>query len=306
MSPPWFLGVKLILVKFINFVYIIYMNIGSHVSSANGLWNAPYRARDFGLDTFQMFSRSPHGGKASVFDKDVVEKFKNAMKECEFKSFVIHAPYYTNLGSANNRIYYGTISAIREELERGSLLGAEYVMFHPGSFKDLGEKEGMKKVISGIDKVLDGYSGSTKLLVEISAGAGEIAGDSFRELGEMLFGNKKYLGKSLAGICFDTQHAFASGYDLREKKAIKKVFENFDKTIGLKYLKLIHANDSKVEFGGKKDRHEHIGDGFIGIDGFKELFKYLKSKKIDVSWILETQDDKKVEDVEKLKAIFNG
>ena len=276
------------------------MIIGAHVSAAGGVWNAPANAADLGLETFQIFTRPPQGGPAPVLSTLNVDRFKAEMKKYGFADFVIHAPYFTNLGSANNRIYYGTISVLKLELERGSLLGASYVMFHPGSLGELGQKAGMKKVIEGVGKALEGYTGKTKLLVEISAGAGSIYGDTFEELAQILQGNQKYLRKTLGGICFDTQHAFAAGYDLLTEESILDVFQKFDKMIGLQYLKLIHANDSKVALGGYLDRHEHIGEGKIGLEGFQALNKFLKSKKIDVSWILETKEAKREQDVERL------
>ena len=152
-------------------------------------------------------------------------------------------------------------------------------------------------------KVLDKYDGSTKLLVEISAGTGSICGDTFDELAFILDHNKKYLGRTLAGICFDTQHAFAAGYDLRTPEAITKVFKQFEKEIGLGFLKLVHANDSKVELGKQRDRHEHIGEGFLGVEGFTDLAQFFKKKKINVAWILETKSAKRLQDVKRLKEI---
>ena len=296
------------------------MRIGAHVSAVGGVWNAPANAAKQKLDTFQIFSRPPQGGPAPKIGDEEVKKFKTEMEKNGFEDFVIHAPYYTNLGSADNRIYYGTISVLRQELERGSMLGASYVMFHPGSFAALGQKKGMKQAIEGIKKFLDGYKGQTQLLLEISAGAGSICGDTFEELAEMLQGNEKYLGKSLGGICFDTQHAFASGYDLRTEGSVKKVFTQFDKIIGLEYLKLIHANDSKVDLGKRSDRHEHIGDGKIGMEGFTALAKFTTSqvgnKQVgnkrrtlslpnlkNLAWILETKDEKRKQDVQILREI---
>lgn len=278
------------------------MIIGAHVSIAGGVWNAPANAAEQDLETFQIFTRSPRGGEAPKLGREEVKKFEKSMQEHGFEDFAIHAPYYTNLGSSNNRIFYGTISVLREELERGSLLGASYVMFHPGSLKDLGQEKGMEQVSKGVGKVLDGYKDSTKLLVEISAGAGEICGDQFDELAQILKHNQKYLGKTLGGICFDTQHAFASGYDLRTKESVEGVFKEFDKEIGLEYLKLMHTNDSRVELGACKDRHENIGRGYIGVEGFKAVSEFLKSKKLNLGWILETKGNR-TDDVGQLKEI---
>lgn len=277
------------------------MKIGCHVSIAGGLWNAPENAANLKCETFQIFSRSPHGGPVKEIDKETIEKFQAAMKKYGFTTFVIHAPYFLNLGSGSVRIYNGTLSVLRQELERGSLLGASYLMFHPGSFKDLGEVAGMKQAKEGLKKVLDGYTGTTKLLIEISAGAGSVIGDTFEEVAELMKGVKKH--KGFGGICFDTQHAFGSGYDLRTPEAVKKTFAHFDKIIGLEFLKTFHTNDSKVEFGSHKDRHQHIGQGEIGKQGFQAILQFLAKKKLDLPLILETEHDIVEQDIELMKTL---
>jgi len=280
--------------------------IGCHVSIAGGLWNAPKMAADFGCETFQIFTRSPHGGSPAPITKDVQAQFKAAMKEYGFDEFVIHAPYIINFGSSNPRVYHGSISIIRTDLERGSLLGAKYVMFHPGSLGKLDgrtKEQGMKQVKEGFVKVLTGYKGTTQLLIEITAGAGETVGDTFAELADLMKPLLKF--KTFGGICFDTQHAFGSGYDMRTKEGIAKTFAEFDKYIGLKYLRMSQMNDSKVEFGSHKDRHEHIGDGRIGKKGFEEFLAYLAKKKLDIPLILETEHDKVVADIKLLKQLRN-
>ena len=275
--------------------------IGCHVSIAGGLQNAPARAADFGCETFQIFSRSPQGGAAAPITKELAVEFKSEMAKFNLDSFVIHAPYILNFGSAKPQTYNGSINLVRTDLERGSLLGAKYVMFHPGSFKDLGEKVGMKQAQAGLKKVLDGYKGTTKLLIEISAGAGEIIGDTFEELAELMKPIKS--NKHFGGICFDTQHAFGSGYDMRTKASVEKVFKQFDKIIGLKYLAMFHVNDSKVELGAHKDRHEHINEGKIGKSGFKAVIDFLSKKKMVVPLILETEHDKVEKDIKLLKTL---
>ncbi len=275
--------------------------IGCHVSSSGGLWNAPKNAAALNCETFQIFSRSPHGGPVKEITPDVVEQFQMAMTEHNLKTFVIHAPYFINLGSATPRIFHGSVNVVRQELERGSLIGAQFVMFHPGSFKDLGEKEGMKQAREAMKKILDGYKGTTQLLIEISAGAGSIIGDTFEEIAELMDPVKKHPG--FGGICFDTQHAFGSGYDLRDSAGVKKTFSHFEKVIGLEFLRMSHVNDSKVELGSHRDRHEHIDEGLIGKKGFQAFFEFLKEKKLALPLILETEHDKVEADIKLLKAL---
>ncbi|MDO8572571.1 MAG: deoxyribonuclease IV [bacterium] len=276
------------------------MNIGCHVSAAGGIFNAPQRAHDWGCEAFQVFSRSPQGGKAPELTPEVVKKFKAEMKKHGIKNFYIHTPYYINFASANNRIKYGSGSVVRDELERGSLLGARYVMTHLGSAKELGKKEALAQTIEMLKKSLDGYTGTTKLLIENSAGAGEIIGDTFSEIAEIIGGVSH---PALTGICLDTQHSFASGYDWRTKKTFTEAIEEVERTIGIKAIKMMHANDSKVEFGAHKDRHEHIGDGHIGLAGFKLITPFAKKHNIDM--MLETEYDKVEKDIKILKK-FRG
>ena len=260
------------------------MLFGSHVSIAGGVFNAPDHAVAEGCEVFQIFTRSPRGGAAPKLTSDIVKQFKDNCQKHNFKNYYAHAPYYVNLASNQPATYHSSIKIIREELERSSLLGVEALMIHIGSAKDNPRKPALAKAIAGLKKILAGYTGSTQLLLEIAAGSGNVIGDSFDEIGEIL----KAL-KAKPGVCFDTCHAFASGYDLRTKAGVEKTLKEFDRKIGLDKLKLIHFNDSKKELGSHVDRHEHIGQGKIGLEGFKALINHPKLKK--VNGILETHKD---------------
>jgi deoxyribonuclease-4 len=274
------------------------MKFGAHVSAAGGLWNAPIHAGELGCEVLQMFSRPPQGGKPSPITDDVAKKFRAEMAANKIERAYIHAPYFINLASTNPRIRHGSIAVLREELERGSKLGVRGMMFHPGSAKEVGQEKGIEMVIKGLDEILKGYTGECQLLIEISAGAGEVMGDTFEEIAEFLHGAKR--GKEI-GVCFDTQHAFASGYDLRTKTSLDAVVKTFDKTIGLKKLVASHCNDSKIEFNGHKDRHEHLGEGFLGKKAFELFVKHPKLSHLDL--ILETPfDEKRPADLKLLKA----
>jgi deoxyribonuclease IV len=274
------------------------MKFGAHISAAGGLWNAPKNAAALGCEVFQMFSRPPQGGKPAPITEEVAAKFHAAMNEYKQATAYVHAPYFINLASGEPRIRHSSVGIIRDELERGSALGCRAVMFHPGSAKDVGQAQGVKQVIEGIDRVMDGYEGTCQLLVEISAGAGEVMGDTFEEIAAFLNGAER--GKEV-GVCFDTQHAFASGYDLRTKKDVKATFDLFDKVIGLDRLVLSHCNDSMVDFEAHKDRHEHLGNGKIGLAGFEAIVKDKRLQHLDL--ILETpwDDGLAEQDLELLK-----
>ncbi len=309
------------------------LSIGCHVSAAGGVWNAPKNAANLECETFQIFTRPPMGGPAPKIDEEAADKFKTEMEKYKFTDFVIHCPYIVNFGSAKKPTYHGSIGIVSEELKRANSLGAKLVMTHLGSFKDLGQEKGMKQTQKGFVEVLEKYEKASKnpkteFLLEIAAGSGEVIGDTFEELAELMEPLKKF--KTFGGICFDTQHAFSSGYDIRDKKSVIETFKKFEKVIGLKWLKMSHINDSKVPLGGKKDRHEHIGDGEIGKKGFEALIGYFETltpktlstprlrsghqrqagEKNNVAFggfplILETEHDKVKKDIEILKNIRN-
>jgi len=263
--------------------------VGCHVSIQGGVENAPKLARELCCEVMQIFSRPPQGGTGQELTEAVIEKFKGECKKYKIESVYIHAPYYINLASIDNKIRYGSIGAIRTELERASLLGAKYVMTHLGSAKETENSEAIKKVMDGLEKILDGYNGSAKLLIENSAGAGKIIGADIREIEDILNKLKKF--PALAGVCLDTQHGFASGYD-------------WESGINFENIKLIHANDSATNLGSRKDRHEHIGKGKIGMNGFTQIAAFAKKQEIDL--VCETDYPEVMEDIKILKKLIKN
>lgn len=279
------------------------MLLGAHVSIAGGIDNAPGRAADWGCEVFQSFSRSPQGGPAPKLTPEIVERFKGEMKDLGLKEHYIHTPYFINFASTNPRIKNGTVGIIRDELERGNILGTKYVMTHLGSAKQVGEEKGIEMVIEGVYNILKDYKGSTELLLEIAAGSGATLGDTFEEMAQIIAGTEKKLHrKNVVNICFDTQHAFASGYDLRAPEAVKKTMKHFDNTIGLERLKLSHCNDSKVDFESHVDRHENIGKGKMGKKSFEAMIASPSFKKVNL--ILETPHDKVGKAIKKDLAVL--
>ncbi|KKQ45745.1 MAG: putative endonuclease 4 [Candidatus Moranbacteria bacterium GW2011_GWC2_37_8] len=269
------------------------MYIGCHVSIAGGVFNAPERAAELGANAMQIFTRSPQGGKAPELTPEILAEFKLRVTSYGLQEIVVHTPYYINFASENNRIRHGSVSVVRDELERASLLGAKYVMTHLGSAGTLSEREASDKVVEMLSKTLEGYDGSAELLIENCAGAGKIIGDKFSEI---LYILEKINHPKLNGICIDTQHSFASGYDWRD---FETTLAKIDSEIGLDKIKLIHANDSKTEFASRKDRHEHIGKGLIGQEAFKKIVSFAKEKNITM--IAETEYDFVKDDIELLK-----
>jgi len=280
-----------------------YQRVGLHVSAAGGVENAPENAKEFDAEVFQFFSRSPRGGGAKPISDVQAKQFRTLSKKYGMESY-IHTPYYINFASLNNRNYYGSIATVREELERGTKLGVKYVMTHMGTAKDhlkgnetSTPNSALKKAVEGLKAVFkDSPKYTTKLLLEISAGAGAVLGDTFEELAFLLQG----LGRNDVHVCLDTCHLFASDYDVRTKDAWNKTMKLFRKHLGISQLKLVHANDSKGTFGGHLDRHEHIGYGNIGAEGFKAMLAHPDLQK--VNFILETEHDKLIyEDLKFLK-----
>jgi deoxyribonuclease-4 len=268
------------------------MQIGCHVSIAGGIDKAPQRAADLGCEVMQIFTRSPQGGKAPEITDEIAENFRFQNSKLKIQNSYIHTPYFINFASANNRIRYGSVKVVREELERGSLIGAKYVLTHLGTARDLGPEESITKTVEMLKKCLDGYAGSAKLLLENSAGAGAIMGNDLEDLGRII----KLCDGNIAGICLDTQHSFASGYDWRD---FENTLKRIDKEIGPSNIKLIHANDSQTECAGSRDRHAHIGEGLMGLEAFKKIVHFAQEHDIDM--ILETKHDKVEEDIELLK-----
>jgi deoxyribonuclease-4 len=274
--------------------------IGAHVSIAGGVANAPQNAHDLGCECFQLFTRSPRGGQRKEIDFD---KF---FKDCQKHGFeigqdyVIHSPYYINLASANQKIAENSVRILRDELEVASQLKSPIVITHLGSAGEQDLKIAQEKIIENLQKIYDGYQGTAQLTLEIGAGSGKIMGVSLDEM-KNYFEKLENQGLEL-GFCFDTCHAFATGYDLRTKEKVRKVFQEIDEKIDLKRLKCIHFNDSKTEFNSKKDRHEHIGEGLIGEDGMRAVVK--KAEKLNLNIYLETNHDKIKKDLEVTKGFL--
>ena len=271
------------------------MKIGCHVSIAGGMQNAPKRAADLGCEIFQLFTRSPQGGPAPELTKELVAEFRSEMKKWHQENCYIHTPYYINFASVKENVRKASVRVVREELERGSLIGAKYVMTHLGSAKDYNNKDDALDVVAGsVGEIMKGYDGLTVFLLEISAGAGDIIGSTFEELEYILRSNSNSIG-----ICLDSAHMFASGYDIKTDDGFKQTIDQVEATVGLDRIKLIHANDSMVGLGEKKDRHEHIGEGKIGQEGFVNLMNQFP--KIDM--ILETDHDRVEDDIKILKKL---
>jgi deoxyribonuclease-4 len=271
------------------------IKLGLHVSISGTLDNAPDNARELGCDTFQMFTRNPRGWKFSKLDDGEANEFRKKVKEYNLTPVVTHMPYLPNLSSPKKAIYNKSVKSLSAELERCGILGIPYVVTHLGSHLGKGAEVGLVNLVSAINFAL-GKNDEVMLLLENTAGTKNSMGSTFEEMRRIL---DRIEAKKRVGVCFDTAHAFAAGYDIRTADGIDQTLKRFDSMLGLDRLKVIHLNDSKVELGSGRDRHEHIGLGYIGEEGFIALFRHEAVRTLP--FILETPVDDSRDEVGDLK-----
>jgi len=273
------------------------VQIGSHVSISGSIANAITNASERECSAFQVFTSNPRGWHAKDLTDDDVTNYKNNLSQSNIDRFatVAHMPYLPNLSSPEISVYEKSIHTMIREVERCDKLGIPYLVTHLGSHKGTGEDKGIQRLVGALTEVAKTNKDVT-ILLENTAGQKNSVGSDFTQLAEIFFGLKP---ASRFGICIDTCHAFAAGYDLRNEKNVKDVFEKFDSEIGLKHIKIIHLNDSKGELGCHLDRHEHIGLGHIGEAGLSQVIKLANKNKIPI--ILETPIDERRTDFENIR-----
>ena len=273
------------------------MKFGAHVSIAGGIENAPLRAVQLGCECFQMFTRSPRGGKPPPLEDRLLENFFSNCEEAAIDNYYVHTPYFINLASGKGELRGKSVDLVREELERSSLLGVKYMMTHIGSAKGMEREMAVQNVVDSILKILGDYGGTTKLLLENTAGQGDTIGASFDEISLIL---RRAAHEDL-GVCIDTAHMFASGYDIRTREGVWELVERIGAAFAPGTVKLVHANDSKAEFNSSKDRHEHIGRGEIGIECFRAMIGNPFFRDLDM--IVEMPPAEVARDIELLKGL---
>lgn len=275
--------------------------IGAHISVEGGLHKAPERAASIGCSTLQIFTKSNRQWFAKPLSEDEVVAFKESIRKHNIRSVTVHASYLINLASPQIETRTRSINALIKELDRCNALGVDYLVLHPGSHVNQTIEKGLALIIEGINKVFEKNHGSTMLLLETMAGQGSSLGHTFEQIATL---RQEIKEKKRVGICLDTCHTFAAGHEFSTKETYEEMWNEFDKIIGLKHLKVIHVNDSKKECGSGVDRHEDIGKGQIGLKGFEFLFN--DPRFFDIPKILETpkedlSDDKRnIEIIKKL------
>lgn len=239
--------------------------IGPHISIAKGYGKAAEVAVQIGANTFQFFSRNPRGGNAKAFDEKDIAKFQKIRQDYNFGPLLAHAPYTMNLAAAKEDVYEFGRKVIKEDIERMDYLGIEYMCFHPGSHVGSGEEVGIEKIANALNEAIKGDEKIT-ILLETMSGKGTEIGFKFEQIKKII---DKVTHNEKLGVCLDTCHIFSAGYDIVNE--LDKVLDEFDSIIGLEKLKAVHLNDSMMPFGDKKDRHEVIGEGKIGLDAIMDF-----------------------------------
>jgi len=259
--------------------------IGFHVSIAGGIEKSVDRALNIGCSTFQIFTRNPRSWIFKELDTKVSKAFIRKRKDAKIDPVFAHMPYLSNLSSPEDEIYQKSVQALIEELKRCDALNIPYLVTHCGSHKGKGFEIGLRQICNAIEDAYEQSKSRTQLLLENTGSSKASMGNNFGELRRIVESLNNPTNQMI-GLCFDTCHAFVSGYELRESKEVDKLVLEILDNIGPDRLKLIHANDAKFEKGSHRDRHQHIGEGHIGITGFRSILANPVLRKLP--WILET------------------
>ena len=273
------------------------MRLGLHLSIEGSIDRVVDRAVERHCNTLQMFSRNPRGWDSRKLASKKVESFKSKLRESGIWPVFIHTPYLLNLASPRDDVYTKSVKALKDELHRAAELGVPYLVTHLGSHLGYGKMEGFKRIIAAVNDSFNSVENDVVLLLENTAGTKNSMGSAFEDISHIL--SRIRVGRRV-GVCFDTSHAFAAGYDLVSGGAVQHTLQRFDKVIGLEALKLVHLNDSRGALGSRLDRHEHIGMGMIGERGFRNI---LQSKLGQLPLILETPIDGRRSDIKNLEKV---
>lgn len=276
--------------------------LGAHTSTSGGVDKAIDRASKLGFTAIQIFTKNNNRWKSKPISDKEAESFKMKWEESDIEFIVSHDSYLINLCAKDNALLKKSRDAFIDELERCEQLGIPHLNFHPGSHTGQGEETGLKKIAESINIAHEKTKNfNVKSMLELTAGQGTTLGYSFEQIAKII---EMVADRKRMAVCIDTAHIFAAGYDIKNPKEYKKVIKQFDEIIGLDRLQCIHMNDSKKELGSKVDRHEHIGKGFIGKEGFTNIMN--DKKLLTVPKILETPKGKEQkEDLENLEVLKN-
>jgi deoxyribonuclease-4 len=245
-----------------------------------------------------MFTRNPRGWKFRKLGEEEVNEFKRKAQLYNLNPLVSHMPYLPNLSSPRKVIYNKSLKSLNAELDRCAMLGIPYVVTHLGSHLGKGAEIGLENLVTAINQGLSQNKSDVMLLLENTAGTKNSMGSTFEEMKRIFDGVEN---KERVGVCFDTAHAFAAGYDLRTPQGVNSTLTKFDSVLGMRLLRVIHLNDSKGELGSGRDRHEHIGLGYIGEAGFRAFLHHTAVR--DLPLIMETPIDSRRDDIGNLQKV---
>ena len=252
--------------------------IGAHVSIAGGVSKAPARGAAEGCTVIQVFTKAPGRWEAPPLEPAECRAFREACRQHRIVHAAAHDAYLINLASPQSTLRRRSLDAFLDEMERCACLGIRDLVMHPGAHMGAGEKQGLRRTAEALREALAATRGlRVRVLVETTAGSGTCLGGRFEHLAEILH---RLDGSPRVGVCLDTCHVFAAGYDIRGGKGFEEVLRDFDRIVGLDRLALFHLNDSKGELGSRKDRHEHIGRGRIGEETFRRIVRARRFKGI--------------------------
>ena len=282
------------------------VRIGFHVSIAGGISNSVDNASKVGCGAFQIFSRNPRGWAAKPLVEDDVKNFKTRLAKSSISqdSVLVHMPYLPNLASPDGELYRKSVDTLAAEMHRCALLGISYLVIHLGSHLGKGTENGINQLVKACKYAIENSLNRQKknvvrILLENMAGQKNSLGSKFEEIRLILDKLNDY---GSFGVCLDTCHAFAAGYDLRKKKDVEKMLDHFNSSVGSKELKALHLNDSKGDLNSKVDRHEHIGLGKIGNTGFEALLS--NNSLMSLPMIMETPVDDIRRDIDNLRIVL--
>jgi deoxyribonuclease-4 len=274
--------------------------LGAHMSIGGGAHMAIERARTIQCTAMQIFVKNNMQWFARPLSREEIFSFLHHQQRAELASVFAHANYLINLAATNPQFHANSIRALAEELTRADQLELPFLVLHPGAHLGVGEEAGLNAVVASIDRVLRKIPKvKTRIALETTAGQGSCLAHTFEQIAYLIANVHE---PERLCVCLDTAHVFAAGYDIRTEAGIRKMFRQFDRTIGLKRLAALHLNDSKTDLGSRVDRHEHIGRGKIGKEAFRFIMRDRRFRKIPK--VLETPKNKDLrEDVENMKTL---
>lgn len=272
--------------------------IGFHAPIKGGLHNALLVAKETGCDTVQIFSRNPRGWAAKPLTTDDISLFRKVRRATKISPVAIHCNYLVNLAAADEFRLEKSRGSFREEVERAILLGADYLVVHPGSARGSCEADGISTCSDSLKFACRRLNlGKMRILLENTAGQGECIGHRFEHLREIM----DACPKLQLGVCFDTAHAFTAGYDIREEDGLQALIEKIEATVRTKNVRAIHFNDSRAAYNSRVDRHWHIGEGYIGSEALRRVAQH--PKLFHAAFILETPYDDPRADLQNLNML---